>query len=456
MDIQELVKAQRDYFLKNDTFSYKFRKNQLKLLKKSIKDNQQLLLEAFKADLNKCEFDAVTTEISLVNNEINYMLKHLKHFMRPHRVSTGLLNFPSKGKIISEPLGQVLIMSPWNYPFQLAICPLVGAIAGGNTVIVKPSAYTPKVSEAIAKILSVFPNEYISVVLGGREQNQTLLDQKFDLIFFTGSKNVGKVVQQKASVHLTPVVLELGGKSPCIVTSEANLSKSAKRIVWGKFLNAGQTCIAPDYILVQKDVYEDFITEAVKYTKQFYYDNNNLTSNFMYIVNEKHAQRISNLIEQDKVVFGGNVKDRLIEPTIMKDVSFDSPVMQEEIFGPIMPIIKYENIDEVINYINSNDKPLSLYYFGNNKQEAYKVFNFVPSGGACWNEVVMHFTEKNLPFGGIGESGMGSYHGKKSFQTFTHAKSLLIKSPKYEINAKYPPYTTAKTKFVYNFLKFKK
>ena len=455
MEINEIVNKQSEFYSTFATFEYKFRLEQLKKLRQSIQDNQRILLDAFVADLNKCEFDAVTTEISLVYNEIDYMIKHLKRLMKPKRVSTTLLNFPSKGKIWHEPLGQILIMAPWNYPFQLAMCPLAGAIAGGNTIILKPSAYTPNVSNAIAKILSVFSDEYIAVVLGGREQNQALLDQKFDLIFFTGSKNVGQIVQEKASKHLTPVVLELGGKSPCIVSDTADVDKSAKRIVWGKFLNAGQTCIAPDYIMVHKNIYNEFLDKAKEYTQNFYYTDGKLNENFMYIVNDKHTQRLLGLIEQSKVIFGGKANGRQIEPTIIKDVEFTDAIMQEEIFGPLMPIIPYEDIDDVIRYINSKDKPLALYYFGD-KKECQKVITYTPSGGVCHNEVIMHFTEKNLPFGGVGESGMGSYHGKKSFETFTHAKSVLCKAKKMELPLKYPPYTDKKSNFVYWYLGYKK
>ena len=455
MEIQEIVQEQKVFFDSFATYSYQFRKTQLLKLKQSIVDNQQLLIDAFKADLNKCEFDVVSTELYLVNCEIKYMLKHLKRLMRPKRVHTSLINFPSHGEKLCEPLGQVLIMSPWNYPFQLAICPLIGAIVAGNTAVVKPSAYTPRVSEAIAQILSVFPENYISVVLGGREQNQTLLDQKFDFIFFTGSKAVGRVVEEKASKNLTPIILELGGKSPCIVSRSADPKISAKRIVWGKFLNAGQTCIAPDYIFVHRNVYDAFVKEAINYTKQFYYQYNNLTSNFTQIVNEKHIERLKTLIMPEKVVFGGNIKGKTIEPTIMTDVAFDDPVMQQEIFGPIMPIIPYDNIDEVIRYVNSNDKPLALYYFGKIEAEANLIFSLVSSGGACWNDVIMHFTERKLPFGGVGESGMGSYHGKKSFYAFSHEKSILVKSRNKEIPLRYPPYTDKKCKFAYKYMGYK-
>lgn len=455
MEIKQILEKQREYFLSGKTLDYKFRKAQLNKLLQSIQENCNELLSAFKTDLNKCKYDAVSTEIGLVIKEIKFLRRNLRSLMRPKRVSTSIINFPASSKIVREPYGQVLIMSPWNYPFQLAICPLAGAIAGGNTAVVKPSAYTPTVANVIGKILSVFDPGYISCVQGGREQNQELLNQKFDFIFFTGSKAVGEIVEEKASHHLCPVVLELGGKSPCIVDETADIKKSAKRIVWGKFLNAGQTCIAPDYILVHKDIYDEFIAEVIRITKEFYYVDEKLRDDFMYIVNEKHANRLANLIIPQKVVFGGEINGRLLEPTIMRDVSFDDPVMQEEIFGPIMPVIKYEDISTVIDYINTHDKPLALYYFTKSKKSAEFVISRTSSGGVCLNEVVMHFTEHNLPFGGVGASGMGNYHGKYSFYTLTHAKCVLKKSPKLELNLKYPPVSNSKTKLTYTYLGYK-
>ena len=455
MEITEILEKQKQLFASGKTLNYKFRKAQLELLEKSIKEHTPQLLAAFKKDLNKCEYDAVTTEISLVYAEIKYLKRRLRGLMKPKSTTTSLLNFPAKGKILREPYGQVLVMAPWNYPFQLALCPLAGVIAGGNTAIVKPSAYTPSVSQVIADILSVFDPAYIATVLGGREQNQALLDQKFDLIFFTGSKGVGQIVEEKASKHLCPVVLELGGKSPCIVDETANLKTAVRRIVWGKFLNAGQTCIAPDYIFVQSSIYETFIQKVVETIKQFYYKDGKISDDFMYIVNQKHAERLKNLIIKEKVVFGGNLTDRLLEPTVMRDVTYDDAIMQEEIFGPIMPIIKYDEINEVINYINAHDKPLALYYFTKNKKLANLVVQMTSSGGVCINEVVMHFTEHSLPFGGVGASGMGNYHGKFSFNTFTHAKCILKKSPNIEIMLKYPPYTKTKSSFSYFYLGYK-
>lgn len=455
MEIGNIINAQRQFFLSGVTLGYKFRREQLNKLLKSVRENSQELLEAFKIDLNKCEYDAVSTEIGLVIQEIKYLGRRLKGLMRPKSARTSIINFPSSGKIVREPYGQTLIMSPWNYPFQLTICPLAGAIAGGNTAVVKPSAYTPNVSRVIAKILSVFEPQYIATVLGGREQNQELLNQKFDYIFFTGSKGVGKIVQEKAAQHLCPVTLELGGKSPCIVDETAAISTAAKRIVWGKFLNAGQTCIAPDYILVHKDVYEEFLAETIRHTQQFYYQDGKLSDDFMYIVNQKHAERLQNLIIPQKVVWGGELTGRLLAPTIMRDVDYEDAIMQEEIFGPIMPVIKYEDLDQVIQYICSHDKPLALYYFTKSKQRAQKVISRTSAGGVCLNDVVMHFTEHNLPFGGVGASGMGAYHGKNSFYTFTHAKSILKKSAKLELNLKYPPVSTKKSKITYIYLGYK-
>ena len=456
MEIEQALEKQRELYLSGITLNIKFRKQQLKLLEKSIKANIQELLNAFLTDLNKCEFDVITTEVSFVMQEIKYFKKHLSRLARPKSANTSMLNFPAKAKIIHEPYGQVLIMSPWNYPFQLSLCPLVASIATGNTTILKPSAYSPTVSNVIAKILSVFDPAYISVFLGGREQNQKLLDQKYDLIFFTGSKEVGKLVEQKASEHLCPVILELGGKSPCIVDETANLKTGVKRIVWGKFLNAGQTCIAPDYIFVHENIYEVFIKQAAQTIQEFYYTDGLLNNNFMNIVNNKHMQRLLKLIDKSKVVCGGNIYGQRLEPTILRDVAFQDAIMQEEIFGPIMPIIKYREISDVINYINSNEKPLALYYFTKNKKMAQTIQYVTSSGGVCINDVIMHFTERSLPFGGVGASGMGNYHGKYSFYTFSHAKCVLNKSHSLEINLKYPPYSKNKTNFTYFYLNYQK
>ena len=453
--IEEILNKQKEFFKSKATLSLSFRLQQLDKLKHSILANLDTLLDAFKKDFNKCEYDVFTTEVGLVLEEIKYMKKHITKFFKPKKAKGGLTNFPSKAKIVYEPYGNVLIMAPWNYPFQLAMNPLIGAIACGNTAIVKPSAYTPEVSACINQILSVFEEQYIAVVLGGREQNQELLEQKFDLIFFTGSKSVGQVVQEKASKHSCPIILELGGKCPCIVDDSANIETAVKRIVWGKFLNAGQTCVAPDYIFVPKDKYDNFLELVKKQIEEFYYKDGVLTDDFPFIINDKHAERIKNLIEPEQVVCGGKVKNRLIEPTVLKDVNFDDKVMQEEIFGPIMPVLSYENLEDVITYVNSKDKPLALYFFSTNKERTSKIIEETSSGAVCINETVMHVATNTLPFGGVGGSGMGNYHGEHSLRSFSHMKPVLIKGPNFELKLKYPPITKSKRRWSYRFLGIK-
>ncbi len=453
--IVKVLEKQRKFFATNETLDLDFRLQQLEKLKHSIMANIDSLLSAFKQDFNKQEFDVFTTEVGLVLSEIKFMKKNLAKFMRGKKAKGGLNNFPSKARLIPQPLGQVLIMSPWNYPFQLAMIPLVGAIACGNTAVVKPSAYSPKVSDCIQKILAVFDEQYIAVTLGGREQNQALLEQKFDLIFFTGSKDVGKIVQQKAGAHLCPVILELGGKSPCIIDEDCDLKATVRRVVWGKFLNAGQTCVAPDYVLVHSNIYDDFLKLAKQQIKDFYYEDGKISGDFPFIINEKHTERIKNLIDKSKLFCGGRVKKRLIEPTIMFDVNYKDAVMQEEIFGPIMPVIKYENLDSVLEYIKSKDKPLALYYFGKNKQTMSKVIQETYSGSLCINETVMQVGTHTLPFGGVGESGMGAYHGIQSLYAFSHIKPVLFKKSRLEVKIKYPKTTSFKKYLSYKFLGIK-
>lgn len=455
--IVSIIEKQKKFYKTNKTKNVGFRLNQLKLLKLSIERHYDDIIKAFKQDFNKCEFDVITTEIGMIYSEINFFIKHLKGLNRPKHVNTSLLTFLSSAKVIHEPLGQVLIMSPWNYPLQLSLVPLVGAIAGGNTAIVKPSAYSPNVSKIIEQILSVFDEKYVAVIQGGREENQSLLSQKFDLIFFTGSKNVGKIVQKSAAEHLCPVVLELGGKSPCIIDKSADLNSAVKRSVWGKFLNAGQTCIAPDYFFVHKSIYKQFIEQAKTLINSWYYDENGkILENFPHIINDKHATRLKNYLNNGKIVCGGKIENRLFEPTILTNIDFNSPIMKEEIFGPIMPIIPFENLDNVINYINNHDKPLALYYFGTKRKTIKNVLCKTTSGGVCINDTIMHFVEKGLPFGGVGESGCGNYHGKNSFNTFTHAKSVLTKNNKIAVDVQYPPITKGKDKITRMFLGVKK
>ena len=454
-NVIEILEKQKKFFLNCETLDYDFRIQQLNKLEHSIKANIDTLLKAFQDDFNKQEFDVFTTEVGMVLEEIKYMRKHLAKFMRGKKAKGGIANFPSKARLIPQPLGQVLIISPWNYPFQLAIIPLVDALACGNTVILKPSANSPCVSKCIQKILSVFDEQYVAVALGDREQNQALLEQKYNLIFFTGSKTVGRIVEQKAGVHLCPVVLELGGKSPCIIDEDCDLKVAVRRVVWGKFLNAGQTCVAPDYMLVHSSIYEEFLELAKQQIKDFYYPDGKITKDFPFIITDKQTERIKNLIDKTKVVCGGKVKKRLMEPTIIRDVSIKDAVMQEEIFGPVMPVIKYDDLDDVFEYINSHDKPLALYYFGRNKQSIHRVIRETYSGGVCINDTVMHVGTNTIPFGGVGESGMGSYHGQQSFYTFSHIKPILFKRPHCEVKMKYPPITKFKKSLSYKILGIK-
>lgn len=448
MEIKDLVSLQREYFYKKETYDVNFRLKILNDIKTLLFKYKDRFIEAFKKDYNKCEFDVISTEFSLVIQEINYMLKHLRKLNKPKRVRTSIVNFPSKGYLINEPYGVVLIMAPWNYPLQLTLEPLIGAIASGNTAILKPASYTKNVSQVIYDMFEELNRpELISTVLGGREQNQALLDQRFDYIFFTGGETVGRLVLQKASVNLTPVTLELGGKSPCIVDNDADIDVASKRITWGKYLNAGQTCVAPDYICVHKDVHDEFVNKVKENINKFFYTNGKLNETFPHLINQKHFDKVYSLIDKDKLIFGGNSNDVCLEPTILDNVSFDDEIMKEEIFGPIMPIIIFDDLDELLEKINRFEKPLAFYYYSKNKKKAKEVMRYSFFGGGCINDCIMHLTNDELPFGGVGRSGMGSYHGKKSFETFSHAKSVLVKGKK-ELNIKYPPYNVNKTKLL--------
>ena len=454
--IEEIVQKQRDYYFEGHTRSLQVRRDTLKKLRKVLLDMHDEIYKAFMLDFNKCEFDVISTEYSLVIQEIDYMLRHLRGFMKPKRVATSLVNVISSGYIYKEPYGVTLVMSPWNYPLQLSMVPVVASLASGNTVVLKPSKYAWNISLVLQKIASNFNPRLFSVVVGGREENQALLNQKFDFIFFTGGDDVGRVVLEKASQHLTPVVLELGGKSPCVVTSDADIELAAKRITWGKYLNAGQTCVAPDHVYVHESVKDKFISKVIGYIQNFYYQNGTITDDFPSIINDKHVERLVGLIDSSKVVFGGHVNKerRLIEPTIMDNVNLDDAIMKEEIFGPIMPILSFTSIDALIEEFKTQEKPLAFYLFTSNGKEAKRIMDLVSFGGGCINDTIMHLTNDRLPFGGVGRSGMGSYHGKKSFDTFTHEKSVLKKA-KIELPLKYPPYTIGKMKFIKWFFKIK-
>lgn len=454
--IEEIVQNQRLYFLEGHTRPLDARVEVLKKLRQILLEMSEEIYSAFKLDYNKCAFDVISTEYSLVIQEIDFMLKHLRRLVKPRRVATSLVNIISSGYIMKEPYGVTLVMSPWNYPLQLSMTPVVASLAAGNTVVLKPSKYAWNISLVLEKIASKFDERLFKVVVGGREENQALLNQHFDFIFFTGGDDVGRVVLEKASKNLTPVILELGGKSPCIVCEDADIDLAAKRITWGKYLNAGQTCVAPDHIYVHESIKSKFISRVIDNIQRFYYRDGNITEDFPAIINDKHVERLAGLIDKNKTIFGGHInrETRVIEPTIMDNVTYEDAIMQEEIFGPIMPILNFQKIDDLLKTIKTLEKPLAFYLFTKNKNEAMRVMDIVSYGGGCINDTIMHLTNDNLPFGGVGRSGMGSYHGQKSFDAFTHEKSVLRKA-KMELPLKYPPYNQAKMNFIKWFFKIK-
>lgn len=449
-DIKDLFLSQREFYLKDNTLSLDFRLNSLKALKQEIINNQDEIANALFLDLHKSYAEAYLTEIGFVIKEINNAIKNLKKWAKDRRVSPSLLTFPSKGYIQNIPLGQVLIISPWNYPFQLAISPLVGAISAGNTAIIKPAELSPNTSNIIKSIIEkVFPSNYISTVIGGKDENLNLLDLDFNHIFFTGSPLLGKIVMEKASKNLVPVTLELGGKSPCIVDKTSDLELSAKRIVFGKFLNSGQTCIAPDYILVDKQVKDKLIECLIKNINVLYDDSQN-AKDYGRIISESHFDRLVSMLMDGKILYGGNIsrEEKYISPTLITDIHSNSNLLSQEIFGPILPIITYEDLDIMLEELRRKPKPLALYIFSNSKSTQDIILSKISSGGVCVNDTIMHITPNNLPFGGVGNSGMGSYHGKKSFETFSHQRSVLNRKIYLDLSQRYPPYTTKTLKLL--------
>ncbi len=443
MNIEEILIKQREFFSTGVTIPVKFRIEMLKKLYKSVKENEQAINDALKADLGKSEFEGFMCEVGLSLTEISYMIKHTKKFAKRKLVYTPLPQFASTSFKKPSPYGNVLIMSPWNYPFLLTIDPLADAIAAGNTVVVKPSAYSPETSKVVKKIIEdCFPPEYVSVVTGGRKENSELLDQKFDMVFFTGSQAVGKEVLRRCSEHLTPAVLELGGKSPCIIDSTAKIKLAAKRIVFGKYLNCGQTCVAPDYVLCHKDVKDEFLKEVKKQINKQYGENPLKNPDYGKIINEKHFDRINGLIDKEKLVWGGE-SDRntlQIAPTVMDNVTFDDKVMQEEIFGPVLPIITYDKFEDLFEILKGRQKPLALYMFSENRKNINAILERIPFGGGCINDVVIHLATSEMGFGGVGESGMGAYHGKTGFDAFSHTKSIVDKKTFMDLPMRYQPY----------------
>lgn len=454
-DIAARVQACRDFFDTNATKPYAFRIAQLQKLKTALKENQQKLLNALYSDLHKTEMEGYFSELGIVYEELNFIMKHLKKWMKPKKVKTPIAQFPAKSSILYEPFGTVLIMSPWNYPINLTLAPLVGAIAAGNCSVVKPSNQTPATAAALKKLLSEnFPEEYISVVEGGRKENTELLTQRFDYIFFTGGIQVGKTVMEAAAKHLTPITLELGGKSPCIVEKSANIKIAARRILFGKSLNAGQTCVAPDYLLIDESIKEAFIAEAKNVFKEFFPTETYLQMQLPRIVNDKHFERLSNLLHDGTLVVGGSTEanSRFIEPTIIENIDFDSPIMQEEIFGPILPVITYKDLNAAISQIKKRDKPLALYLFTEDKSIEKKILTELSFGGGCVNDTIVHLATNYLPFGGVGYSGMGKYHGEESFKIFSNAKSILKKSTLFDLKLRYHPYSESKYNTIKKFM----
>lgn len=455
-EIHEIVEKQRSYFYQDQTLNIDFRINALKKLRACIRKHEDEIARALSADLGKSNFESYMCETGLVLSEISYMLKHIRSFSREKRVPTPLAQFHSRSYTRPDPYGVVLIMSPWNYPFLLSFDPLIDALAAGNTVILKLSAYSPNTSAVISQIIrECFSSEAVAVVTGGREENTSLLNEHFDYIFFTGSQAVGKEVMKKASAHLTPVTLELGGNSPCIIDASADLRLAARRVVFGKYLNCGQTCVAPDYICCHASVKEPFI-EEVKKQIQLQFGSQPLDNpDYGKIINVKHFQRISGLIDSSKVIFGGHTDPDLlrIEPTVMDNVTFEDKIMQEEIFGPVMPVLTYDSIDELILRINTMPHPLALYFFSNNKITAHKVMSQCQFGGGCINDTIIHLATSEMPFGGFGESGMGGYHGKEGFRTFSHCKSIVDKKTWLDLPMRYQPYKSLNNKMIHFFLK---
>ncbi len=456
LEMQAIVQKQRAYFKTGATLPLKFRIDALKKLQSYIKNNEQEITSALTTDLGKSAIEGFMCEIGLVLSEISYMLKNIKKFAADEKKKTCITNFAAKSYVKKSPRGVVLIMSPWNYPFLLTLEPLVDALAAGNTAIIKPSAYSAATSKVIDKMMKeCFAPEYVTVITGGRAENQSLLEQKFDYIFFTGSHKVGREVMKKAADNFTPVTLELGGKSPCIVDKTAKIALAAKRIVWGKFLNCGQTCVAPDFILCHESIKTELIT-ALKQQILVQFGVVPLANNsYGKIINKKHFDRICSLIDPSKIVCGGKSDAAIlkIEPTIMDNISWKDPVMTQEIFGPVLPVLTYSTEEELLHILNSRARPLALYLFTTNQALEQKILSRCSFGGGCVNDTIVHLATNNMGFGGVGESGMGAYHGKVGFDTFSHTKTIVNKKNWIDVKMRYQPYTGAKERVLRRFLK---
>lgn len=438
---RSLVNKQKEFFRTEQTKDINFRIASLQKLRDAIRFKEKEIMAALREDLNKSDFEAYTTEIGFVLAELRFTINNLRSWAKPKKVKTPKTHFGSTSYVYSEPYGTALIIGPWNYPIQLAIGPLIGAIAAGNCAIIKPSELTPKTSELLEEFIrGLFPENYISVVQGGVETSQALLKEKFDYIFFTGSVAVGKIIMEAAAKKLTPVTLELGGKSPCIVHDDAKIKLAAKRIAWGKFTNAGQTCIAPDYLYLHKSIKERFLAQFKQEIAELYGKQPLENPNFTRIVNRSHFDRLRSYLNNGETFLGGKTEpDKLtIEPTVLTNVSWDEPIMEDEIFGPILPVLEYDNLSDVMEAIHRQPKPLACYIFTESKSVQDKILNNVSFGGGCVNDTIYHVASPHLPFGGVGNSGIGAYHGKSSFDTFSHKKSVLKQTTRFDIPIRYP------------------
>ncbi|HEY9840686.1 MAG TPA: aldehyde dehydrogenase [Candidatus Obscuribacterales bacterium] len=454
--IPEIIATQRQYFNSGKTRPLAFRQGQLQALRGAIQRYEGQIMAALKQDFGKCSFEAYATEIGFVLDELSHTLRHLPEWVDPEDVKTPLVHQPASSQIIYEPYGVALIIAPWNYPFQLLIDPLIGAMAAGNCAIVKPSELTPATSRVIADLIAnTFDPHYVIALEGGVELSQELLEQQFDYIFFTGGTRIGRIVMEKAARYLTPVTLELGGKSPCIVDRGVPLEVTARRIVWGKFMNAGQTCVAPDYVLVPPEMKVDLIQEMARCIKEFYGSNPQQSPDYARIVNDTHFERLSRMIKPEQVAVGGQHErgSRYIAPTILSPVNWDDQVMEDELFGPLLPILTYRSLEEVIEKVQSRPRPLALYFFSENKAHQQMIINRLNFGGGCINDTMIHLATPYLPFGGIGPSGMGGYHGRFSFEAFSHRKALMQRPLKLDLPLRYPPYPSWKEKVVRQILK---
>ena len=455
-DITAIVARQRAFFETGETLPLAYRKEALMKLRSAILAREGEIAAALKSDLGKSASEAYMCETGMVLAELSYVMRHMASWVKKRHVLSPLAQFPSKSFTVKNPYGVVLVMSPWNYPFMLTMDPLIGALAAGNCCVLKPSAYAPATAEVIAKIVSdCFPPAYVAVVQGGRAQNQALLEEKFDYIFFTGGMTVGREVMRKAAEHLTPVSLELGGKSPCVVDRTAKLDLAARRLAFGKLLNCGQTCVAPDYVLIDRTVKDEFIALIKQHMAQMIGNQPLCNDAYVHMISRRHYDRVMGLIDPAKVVYGGkgDAATLRIEPTVMDNVTAEDAVMQEEIFGPVLPVIAYDTMDEAVRFINSRPHPLALYLFSEDKAVQQRFLDSVSYGGGCINDVIIHLATSRMGFGGVGESGMGSYHGKRSFDTFSHEKSIVHKSSLIDLPFRYMPYATWKDALIRMFLK---